>query len=89
MGYMNSRNPFAEWRLAHGLTCIECAIAAGIARSSVYAVENGSTNRVHHKLLELITTSDGPEVTQRLVTEWQNWQLARRAQLTQTLTASS
>lgn len=75
-------NPIVQWRRSHHLSRTDLAIATGIARSSVYAMENGSTNRVHPKALALIASVDGEAVAQRLAADWTAWLGTQRMTIT-------
>lgn len=74
-------NPLIAWRHRHGLTRRALALAAGVAYSSMYAVEVGTATRLHPKIVELVQESDGAIAAQELIVAWETWKtdLAHRA----------
>lgn len=82
------KNPITEWRQGRGISCTQIAVATGMARSSVYAVENGSATRLHPKLFALIASVEGEANAQRLQREWAAWLEAQRKLIAENIISS-
>lgn len=70
---MDIINPLVEWRLHHGLSRRSLALAAGIAYSSVYAVEAGTATRLHPRIVSLIEATEGLQSAIQVEASWRDW----------------
>ena len=78
-------NPLTQWRTEHGLTPAQLAVTAGIARSSIYALENGTATRFHPKMFALITATDGEELAGSIQTQWTTWHAEMRGKMRESI----
>ena len=78
-------NPLTQWHTERGLTPAQLAVAAGIARSSIYALENGTATRFHPEVFALIVSADGEECAKIIQMQWTTWHAELRNQMRQTI----
>ncbi len=78
-------NPFTQWHTERGLTPAQAAVAAGIARSSIYALENGTATRFHPKVFALIASTDGEERAESIQTQWTTWHAEMRGKMRESI----
>ncbi|MCY0900247.1 MAG: hypothetical protein OWU33_15225 [Firmicutes bacterium] len=78
-------NPFTQWHTERGLTPAQAAVAAGVARSSIYALENGTATRFHYKVFALIASTDGEERAESIQMQWTLWHAELRSKMRQTI----